>query len=128
MTRRKGLLDVEVDVRGLLEEIQVSSSTASKALTEHTTTISDSILISSALDVITRQMRVSGNRSCTISDYVLDVEHFQSVTNIQCVADITINTIYKWLDSMNLSNDTKLIRLKCLKAFLSRCFDTIGLR
>ncbi|MFE4896884.1 hypothetical protein [Peribacillus butanolivorans] len=30
MTKRKGLLDVEVDVRGLLEEIPVSSSIASK--------------------------------------------------------------------------------------------------
>lgn len=68
-------------------------------------------------------MRVSGNRSCTISDYVFHVEHFQSVTNIRCVADITANTIYKWLDSMNVSNLTKLIRLKCLKAFLSKCFD-----
>ncbi|WP_274607070.1 hypothetical protein [Peribacillus sp. TH16] len=31
MTKRKGLLDVEVDVRGLLEEIPVSSSIASKS-------------------------------------------------------------------------------------------------
>ncbi|MFJ7681330.1 hypothetical protein [Peribacillus butanolivorans] len=30
MTKRKGLLDVEVDVRGLVEEIPVSSSIASK--------------------------------------------------------------------------------------------------
>ncbi|WP_162878665.1 hypothetical protein [Peribacillus butanolivorans] len=30
MTKRKGLLDVKVDVRGLLEEIPVSSSIASK--------------------------------------------------------------------------------------------------
>ncbi|MFJ7927670.1 tyrosine-type recombinase/integrase [Peribacillus sp. NPDC096448] len=122
MTKRKGLLDVEVDVRGLLEGIPVSSSTVSKAMTEHPTT-NDSILISNALDIITRQMKVSGNRSRTISDYVLHVEHFQSVTNVQYVADITANTIYKWLDSMNVSNQTKLTRLKCLKAFLSRCFD-----
>lgn len=123
MTKRKGLLDVEVDVRELLEGISDSSSTASKAMTEHPNTLSDSIMIPNALDVITRQMRVSGNRNRTISDYVLHVDHFQSVTNIQCVGDITTNTIYKWLDSMNVSNQTKLTRLKCLKAFLSRCFD-----
>ncbi len=120
MTKRKGLLDVKVDVRGLLEELPVSNSAASKARTEQPAILSDSILISNALDVITRQMKVSGNRSRTISDYVLHVEHFQRVTN---VADITANTIYKCLDSMNVSNQTKLTRLKCLKAFLSRCFD-----
>lgn len=123
MTKRKGLLDVELDVRGLLEGIPVSNFAPSKAMTLQPTTLSDSILISNALDVITRQMGVSGNRSRTISDSVLHVEHFQSVTNIQCVADITANTIYKWLDSMKVSNQTKLTRLKCLKAFLSRCFD-----
>ncbi|MBT2672681.1 hypothetical protein J7E95_17825 [Streptomyces sp. ISL-14] len=99
MTKRKGLLDVELGVRGLLEGITVSSSAVSKAMTEQPAILSDSILISNALDVITRQMRVSGNRRCTISDYVLHVEHFQSVTNIRCVADITANTIYKWLDA-----------------------------
>ncbi|MDW7613571.1 hypothetical protein SC499_02235 [Peribacillus simplex] len=70
MTKGKGLLDVKVDVRGLLEGIPVSNSAVSKAMTEHPTT-NDSILISNALDVITRQMKVSGNRSRTISDYVL---------------------------------------------------------
>ncbi|MEH7693232.1 site-specific integrase [Bacillus altitudinis] len=84
---------------------------------------SDTILISNALDVITRQMKVSGNRSRTISDYVLHVEHFQSVTNVKYVGNITANSIYQWLDSMEVSNQTKLTRLKCLKAFLSRCFD-----
>ncbi|PAK42653.1 tyrosine-type recombinase/integrase [Peribacillus simplex] len=123
MTKRKGILDVKVDVRGLLEELPVSNSAASKARTEQPAILSDSILISNALDVITRQMKVSGNRSRTISDYVLHVEHFQSVTNVQYVADITANTIYKWLDSMKVSNQTKLTRLKCLKVFLSRCFD-----
>ncbi|GAA3320965.1 hypothetical protein GCM10020331_034110 [Ectobacillus funiculus] len=39
------------------------------------------------------------------------------------VAEISANTIYHWLDSMDVSNQTKLTRLKCLKAFLSRCFD-----
>lgn len=83
----------------------------------------NSVLISDALETITRQMKVNGNRSRTISDYVLHVEHFQSVTNVNHVGDITADTVYKWLDGMNVSNQTKLTRLKCLKAFLSRCFD-----
>ncbi|AMM94103.1 hypothetical protein UP17_17795 [Peribacillus simplex] len=114
MTKRKGLLDVKVDVRGLLEELPVSNSAASKARTEQPAILSDSILISNALDVITRQMKVSGNRSRTISDYVLHVEHFQSVTNVQYVADITANTIYKWLDSMNVSNQTRITICYCI--------------
>ncbi|MGE1162297.1 hypothetical protein ACQJ0Y_03150 [Peribacillus simplex] len=45
MTKGKGLLDVKVDVRGLLEELPVSNSAASKARTEQPAILSDSILI-----------------------------------------------------------------------------------
>ncbi|MFP3509633.1 hypothetical protein SB775_08205 [Peribacillus sp. SIMBA_075] len=85
MTKRKGLLDVKVDVRGLLEELPVSNSAASKARTEQPAILSDSILISNALDVITRQMKVSGNRSRTISDYVMCqsvYKHFCEVSTV----------------------------------------------
>ncbi|MEH6922664.1 site-specific integrase [Bacillus altitudinis] len=127
MTKRKGLLDVDVDVKGLLEGLTGTSSTASETKIKQPEVLSDSMLISDALETITRQMKVSGNRSRTISDYVLHVEHFLSVTNVNYVSDITADTIYKWLDSMNVSNQTKLTRLKCLKAFLSRCFDNAGI-
>lgn len=123
MTKRKGLLDVDVDVKGLLEGLTGTRSTASKTKIKQPEVLCDSMLISDALNTITRQMKVSGNRSRTISDYVLHVEHFQSVTSVNHVADITADTVYRWLDSMNVSNQTKLTRLKCLKAFLSRCFD-----
>lgn len=123
MTKRKGLLDVDVDVKGLLNGLPITSSTAPKAKINQPEVLNNSMLISDALDTITRQMKVSGNRSRTISDYVLHVEHFQSVTNVNHVGDITADKVYKWLDSMNVSNQTKLTRLKCLKAFLSRCFD-----
>jgi integrase/recombinase XerD len=123
MTKRKGILDVEVDVKGLLDGLTVTSPKASKAKIKQPEVINGAMLISDALDTITRQMKVSGNRSRTISDYVLHVEHFQSITNVKHVEDITAAAIYKWLDSMNVSNQTKLTRLKCLKAFLSRSFD-----
>ncbi|MEV5112609.1 tyrosine-type recombinase/integrase [Peribacillus frigoritolerans] len=123
MTKRKGLFDVNVDVRSLLGELPSSTASKTNNNVELTADRSQLILISKALEVITRQMKVSGNRSRTISDYVLHVEHFQSITHVQHVLDITANTIYQWLDSMNVSNQTKLTRLKCLKAFLSRCFD-----
>ncbi|QWG36460.1 site-specific integrase [Bacillus mycoides] len=68
-------------------------------------------------------MKVSGYRSRTISDYILHVQRFQNVTHVKYVTDISADTIYRWLDNMNVGNQTKLTRLKCLKAFLSRCFD-----
>lgn len=122
MTKRKGIFDVNVDVRKILEGRSTTSKEAPQAI-KQTKVLSGSILISDALDVITRQMKVSGNRIRTINDYVIHVEHFKSVTNVQLVTDITADTIYNWLNSMNVSNQTKLTRLKCLKAFLSRCFD-----
>jgi site-specific recombinase XerD len=100
-----------------------SSPAALKTIIEKPAILRDSILISIALDLITSYMKVSGNRRRTISDYVLHEEHFRSVTNVQYVADIIADTIYQWVERMNVSNQTKLTRLKCLKAFLSRCFD-----
>ncbi|WP_081112875.1 tyrosine-type recombinase/integrase [Peribacillus simplex] len=123
MTKRKGILDVEIDVKKLLDELPTPRSNAPKIEDKQLILSSDTILITNALDVITRQMKVSGNRSRTISDYTLHVKHFRSITKVQYVSEITANTIYQWLDSMKVSNQTKLTRLKCLKAFLSRCFD-----
>ncbi|WP_429717686.1 tyrosine-type recombinase/integrase [Bacillus rhizoplanae] len=123
MTKKKGLLDIAVDVKGLLAELPKGNSNAPKEEIKTSIVSDDSILITDALDVVTRQMRVSGYRSRTISDYILHVKHFQTVTHTRYVADISTDTVYRWLDSMNVSNQTKLTRLKCLKAFLSRCFD-----
>ncbi|SOC02843.1 site-specific recombinase XerD [Ureibacillus xyleni] len=123
MTKRKGVLDIGVDVRKMIEELPSAHSVSTKEEILHSEVVSTSPLILNALDVITRQMRVSGYRERTINDYMHHVQHFQSVTGVQFVSDITTNTIYKWLDGMNVSNQTKLTRLKCLKAFLSRCFD-----
>ncbi|KJJ41388.1 integrase [Bacillus subtilis] len=123
MTKRKGLMDIEADVKGLFNELSVTTSVAPKAKIQKVEDQCSSMLISNAIDTIIRQMKVSGNRSRTISDYVLHVQHFQKVVNAKFVKDITADSIYMWLDYMDVSNQTKLTRLKCLKAFLSRCFD-----
>ncbi|GGE76161.1 tyrosine-type recombinase/integrase [Priestia taiwanensis] len=124
MTKKKGLLDIKVDVKGLLAELPKQNSNASKKeIKVPVVSNNDFMLIDEALDIVARQMTVSGYRSRTISDYILHVQHFQSVTNTKRIEDISAATIYRWLDSMNVSNQTKLTRLKCLKAFLSRCFD-----
>lgn len=62
MTKRKGLLDVKIDVNGLLEGLSKAES-HSTTMDKQPKALSDSIQISNALDVITRQRKVSGNRS-----------------------------------------------------------------
>lgn len=79
--------------------------------------------IVNALETVIRQMKASGLRERTINDYELHVNHFIDVTGIKVIEDIGADHLYLWLSSMNVSNQTKLTRLKCLKAFLSRCFN-----
>ncbi|APT50452.1 hypothetical protein BV454_03451 [Bacillus altitudinis] len=57
MIKRKGLLDVDVDVKGLLEGLTGTSSTASKTKIKQPEVSSDSMLISDALVTIARQMK-----------------------------------------------------------------------
>ena len=63
------------------------------------------------------------NAPFRITIYNLHVNHFCKITSSVYLSDITTNEIYDWLNSMEVSNVTKLIRLKCLKAFLGKCID-----
>lgn len=81
------------------------------------------ITIEKALDIIIRQLKISGARVRTVYDYSLIVKKFIEITEAVYLIDINNDVIYKWLGSMDVSNQTKLTRLKCLKAFLGRCFD-----
>jgi site-specific recombinase XerD len=105
MTKKKRVLSVEADLSNSL----IKSS--------------EKLSIEKALVTILRQMEVSGNRPRTIEDYKLYVKSYKKVTGIVLIEDISVESIYAWLASMDVANQTKLIRLKCLKAFLSRCFD-----
>jgi integrase/recombinase XerD len=58
-----------------------------------------------------------------LATILLQVNHFAETTRITYLDDITAESIYEWLSRMEVSNQTKLTRLKCLKAFLSRCFS-----
>jgi integrase/recombinase XerD len=72
---------------------------------------------------VIRQMKSVGLSVRTISDYKLHVRHFIEVTVVKVVEELNANHIYSWLSSMNVSNQTKLTRLKCLKELLGCCFD-----
>ena len=109
---KTGVFDVELN----LQDVLLSSKTVHQKKV-------DSMEIEKALETVIRQMRVTGFRSRTISDYNLHMTKFQQVTGVNYLDEITTDTIYEWLGSMNVKNSTKLVRLKCLKAILSKFFD-----
>jgi len=111
MAKKKSVFTITEDLNNLFIERSAQSKSKPEGLT-----------IDNALMTITRQMEVSGNRPRTISDYSIHVNHFKDTTGLAYLSDITAERIYDWLSLMDVSNQTKLIRLKCLKAFLSRCF------
>lgn len=109
MTKKKRILSVETDFSDISRKLKINSP--------------NRLTIEKALETVSRQMEVSGNRPRTISDYNRYVKSYETTTGVINVEDITMTSIYDWLSSMNVSNQTKLIRLKCFKAFLTRCFD-----
>lgn len=83
----------------------------------------NSLTIEQALSIVIKQMQVSGFRKRTISDYQLHMKHFREITGATYLSEINSKNMYEWLGSMAVSNQTKLTRLKCLKAMLSKFFD-----
>ena len=122
MTKKKLILSVDDDLTGIFSGATIPKETvAGPNYTSHQQ--AEDVPIERALAIITQQMQLSGYRERTISDYNLHVTHFAEITRLQNVNEITAESIYEWLASMNVGNQTKLTRLKCLKAFLSRCKD-----
>ncbi|MGE7624474.1 tyrosine-type recombinase/integrase [Viridibacillus sp. NPDC096237] len=80
----------------------------------------EAMTIHHALDTAFQQMRVGGNRERTINSYEYIFQQFAEVTQLKYIEDITVNSIYLYLDSLKVSRETKLIRLKSVKAVLSR--------
>jgi site-specific recombinase XerD len=111
VSKKKWILNIETDLSDVFNK-----STEHTAQYEHLT-------IEQALTTVIRQMEVSGYRPRTINDYILHVKSFKKVTGAYHIEDITVELIYEWLVSMNVVNQTKLTRLKCFKAFLTRCFE-----
>jgi integrase/recombinase XerD len=79
--------------------------------------------INKALEAVVKQMEATGLRERTISDYEMHVKHYVEITGVQAITDVSAASVYEWLGSMQVSNQTKLTRLKCLKAFLERCTE-----
>ncbi|MGD7021499.1 tyrosine-type recombinase/integrase [Rossellomorea vietnamensis] len=124
MTKKKAILTVTEDLSGLFEEKKSEhANTKVKKASRSKERNTDRLTLEKALTTITRQMEISGNRPRTISDYNVYVKHFAQTITIKYVDQLNADHVYEWLASMDVSKQTKLTRLKCLKAFLSRCFD-----
>lgn len=117
MTRKKDVFKVDVDLSDLFTSGDVTNSLVNNFNNSEKVGIS----IYKALDIVCDQLRQEGRRPRTISDYIAHVKHYAEVSEINDISEVTSDSIYLWLSSMDVSNSTKLIRLKCLKAFLERC-------
>lgn len=119
MTKKKAVLTVTEDLSNIFDRpAQGRAEPKCRAKT-----VNDRLTIEKALATVMRQMEISGNRQRTIDDYRTYVNHFASRTGLVYMDEITADKIYEWLAGMDVVPQTKLTRLKCLSAFLSRCFD-----
>lgn len=107
MTKSKGIINLDFDVGKVIENEKKKHG----------------ITIDQALQIVISQMEISGYRERTIKDYKYYVNRLKNETGVVYLSDITINTLYEWLGRMDVKNETKLIRLKCIKAVLGKCFD-----
>ncbi|MEK4085155.1 tyrosine-type recombinase/integrase [Psychrobacillus sp. FSL K6-1415] len=105
MTHKKAIYTVAEDLSGVFRN----------------SAINPEMNVVDALEIVVKQMKTTGYRERTLYDYELHISHFIKITGVTNLSDITIHHIYEWLESMKVSNGTKLTRLKCLKAFFSRC-------
>lgn len=79
--------------------------------------------LSAALNTIFNQMSIGGNRLRTIESYEYIVKQFVVVCQINYVEDIDLDKLYHYLDVIEVKPSTKLIRLKSIKAFLSKFYN-----
>lgn len=83
----------------------------------------DCTLILTALETVFTQMRIAGNRPRTIESYEYIFNQFVEITHIEYVEDINIDKLYHYLDVLDVQPATKLIRLKSIKAVLSKFYN-----
>lgn len=79
--------------------------------------------VSAALDTVFNQMRIAGNRPRTIDSYDYIFKQFVEVCSIEYVEDVNIEKLYHYLDVIDVQPATKLIRLKSIKAVLSKFYN-----
>lgn len=107
--RKHGIFAVESDSVKMSSKYQVE--------------VRNALTIDSALEVVFKQMKIGGNRARTIQSYDYIFRQLVKVNQIKYVEDISADSIYYYLDSIEVSQRTKLIRLKTIKAVLSKFYN-----
>ncbi len=80
--------------------------------------------INSALLIVKEQMRLSGVRKATISEYIYTFKRLVDAMKIEYVDDIKLESIFGWLASLgDISDVSKQSRLRVIKAVLNRLYD-----
>lgn len=113
MTKRTGIFDVT----------KPEILTAPMNIMKERVPLHSSKRIKLALEIIVQQMKVTGYRKRTLKDYETIITNFIKQMQVAYLSEITTDLIYVWLNGMDVSNQTKLTRLKVLKAFLSKCLN-----
>jgi integrase len=106
MGRKRGIFSVETNTI----EISKQSENVKR----------DGITITKALVTIFQQMRIAGNRERTIDSYNYIFNQFVQFNKLEYVEDINADSVYNYLDSLEVAQATKLIRLKSIKAVLGK--------
>ncbi|WP_246097061.1 tyrosine-type recombinase/integrase [Psychrobacillus soli] len=91
--------------------------------TNHYENIRDTITVAAALETVFKQMQIAGNRQRTIESYAYIFNQLVTVNRLQYIEDISAESIYHYLDVLEVSQRTKLIRLKSIKAVLSKFYN-----
>lgn len=84
---------------------------------------SSKLTVADGLTAVLGQGKAEGLRKATLADYEKWFTRFTDYCQIKYLDDITANHIYNWINSMDVQNSTKRIRLKALKAVLGRLFN-----
>lgn len=107
MSKRSGIFDVSIKT----DLLQPEKSTPK------------GMSVEKSLFTIIQQMKLNGYRERTLNVYELIFNKFAEITRVQYLEEITVSSIYEWLESMKVSQSTKSTRLKCLKAVLRKCYN-----
>lgn len=83
----------------------------------------DALKIEEGLEKVFQQMQTNGNRKRTIQSYQYIFKQFIEVTHLKYIEDISLDSIYQYLEEINVARETKLIRLKSIKAVLSHFYN-----
>ncbi|EOQ26094.1 hypothetical protein CN338_16800 [Bacillus cereus] len=92
MSKRRDSLTISEDLTNIFSD-RLKSDPRKKEIVENR--YSFNLTIDKALEIVVRQMNVTGLRERTIDDYYLHVNHFMKITDTQYLEELNVNHIYQ---------------------------------